>query len=104
MNFDLDIFTAIHITSHYFSEHAQKHFEMLLRTLELFDRADKKVTKYPKFIKMLGCFGVSRARSFCIFDWAEKNISCICQTSAEFGFIDISDYDQILRRTGSCLQ
>lgn len=72
MNFDLDIFTAIHITNHYFSEHTQKHFEMLLRTLELFDRADKKVTKYPKFIKMLGCFGVSRARSFCIFDWAEK--------------------------------
>ena len=57
--FSLDIFTAIIIGGMYYPDDKRTHYEMVLRTLELFFRVKNKVRRYPGFILELGCFVVS---------------------------------------------
>jgi hypothetical protein len=59
MDYDADIFTAIMAASRLFPENCRAEYEMVMRTMELFDRVKLHVTKYPRFIVVIACFVVS---------------------------------------------
>ncbi len=63
MDYDSDIFTAIMAATRFFPEDYKAEYEMVLRTMELFDRVKLNVTKYPRFIVVIACFVVSFAAS-----------------------------------------
>jgi hypothetical protein len=62
MEFDTDILTAIAINSYFLKAFPQHECEMLLRTMELFDRVKMSVTKFPKFLVVIACYSVSNLR------------------------------------------
>ena len=58
MEFDADIYTAITICSKFLHKYPRDEYEMLLRTMELFDRVKTSVTKFPRFLVEIACFSV----------------------------------------------